>query len=1043
MPLKFRVRGRALKASADGNFDENIYFDQPHGFSSWPVEEQRSNDRPLAVLDDGEIIPSSRLHAQRPQQNKVWKDEAREGSKTNMTFDTSLESSSPSSPFPKMQNSNDNIDKRGKFKFMKFRRKNRKETPKSKSREESRKQKGMALLHDDVDQDSMGGYSPSWGTGEYGSSSEKGLQINFSESPLQSADNTNHGFVESSPVSVNNDGFFTDAALDFQSAFDQSTKFSPLKSNAHFDSFEAADDWDLLKGSFDSFNGGKEQTFQEKHAQNFEEGTSTSNQFSPSSPEPSEGNNDDSEYIGPIDSDTLEKWKDDDDDDDDDDAKVLHHVPAVKRDISQLWILHTPDRNGHNQDDSTKKIDMSIEPYEMNYDGTTPIDVDTLEPWTPKQHVKPITTEPVLGEEPNDSNDLSRHPHNEECIQNDLRPPLNIQGGTAALTLGMLAQISGLVDYDVNNNDQYWRAATDHDDNLNEEDAAAEIANASKKTIEEHEQAGPNVSASAFHSPSPEKIKSHDVPPSASGVENEYAYEIDNISSFSSFQSNSPFKTNLSGIHNQSSHHFPHEEASGDLTPSRDLEDGPKNGYYDEGFVEAEQEMTQILSQFHLDESNNIASDQKEENDDNYVSNVRNFWKQKDKQTPSKQYISPTNEFHNLQSVEWPSPSADSPIGQGQEVLKDDIFSRNKTTKPLDVPISVTAKPSGEMSFATELSSLCEQSFDLTEDGFQVPKREAAKDVYRATKTSNSSYSSKGFFWRSHPDGPTSTCNNEDKTQKHHNDPKVDKVGKKTSAVDLYLKRVKTKRNDVLDDPQHRTTTPNPEKSSGRVIQNSSIPNDHSSAPTNQPTKVMSTSNEQSVTTHDTNQGQNKHLPDKSTIGKKHTQDKGNNISPSIQWKKAIEAKIISTSERIKAARHQTTSPTFNASTKNHTTQTIPKRAPSPFQANKNSFLNKWQAQATMTTTSLSSSNHVQEQQQQQQQDDSKSWNGIPILIEKNAVDDDAISGCSSSIADRIKHFESKSQNSKQETTGRSTPLNSFSLSKLRTMTNNVGGLWS
>jgi hypothetical protein len=415
-----------------------------------------------------------------------------------------------------------------------------------------------------------------------------------------------------------------------------------------------------------------------------------------------------------------------------------------------------------------------------------------------------------------------------------------------------------------------------------------------------------------------------------------------------------------------------------------------------------------------------------------------------------KQNISTPNEFHNLQSVEWPSPSADSHIGQSQEVFKDDIFSRNKTTKPLDVPSSVTAKPSGEMSFATELSSLCEQSFDLTEDGFQVPKREAAKDVYRATKTSNSSYSSKGFFWRSHPDGPTSTSNNEDKTKKHHNDPKVDKVGKKTTAVDLYLKRVKTKRNDVLDEtskaPQHRTTSSNPEKSSGRVIQNSSIPNDHSSAPRNQPTKVMSTSNEQHVTTHDTNQGQNKHLPDKNTIGKKHTQDKGNNISPSIQWKKAIEAKIISTSERIKAVRHQTTSQTFNASTKTHTTQTIPKRAPSPFQANKNSFLNKWQAQATMTTASLSSSNHVQkqqQQQQQQQQDDSKSWNGIPILIEKNAVDDDAISGCSSSIADRIKHFESKSQSSKPEITGRSTPLNSFSLSKLRTMTNNVGGLWS
>mmetsp|Transcript_4016 Transcript_4016/g.7712 ORF Transcript_4016/g.7712 Transcript_4016/m.7712 type:complete len:1043 (-) Transcript_4016:861-3989(-) len=1042
MPLKFRSRSRALKASADGNFDEHIYFDQPNGFSSLQVEES-PNVSPTSL--GGKVDSSSRLHTPGPLKNKLFNDEGRGGPKpNNLTFDTSLESSSPYSPFamktPNDRTHNDRVGKRGKFNFMKLRRKNgRKETLNLMHREESPKQKGMRLLQDDVDQDldnenlfrNQSGtclneeHDPSWVATDYGSS-EKGLQINFSASPMQTNGITSNSFVESSPFSVDDDGFFTNAALDFQNAFDRSTKFSPIKSNAKFDSFEAANDWDLSRGSFDSSSGeAREEAVQQKHSQSFDEDVMSppSSSLSPSRHEPNESANDDSKYIGPIDSDTLEKWESADDA-----GKVLQHVPTVKRNISQLWSLQTPDRNVRNQGESTREdIKLSVDSDGLNDIATTPIDVDTLEPWTPtSHHVKPITTEPLFKDEASVADDHSQY-QNGNHIQNEEQPSLKVE--TAPLTLGMLAQISGLVDYiDTNNIGQYGQAATDHDDTHDDEEYATEIADATKKTLEEHEKAGLNPIASEFHITTSPK------------VENEYGYEIDNISSFSSFQSNSPFKTNLSGIHNQSTHHFDNDVPD-DFTPPKDLTDGLDHGFNDNELIEAEQEMSQILAKFNIDESKNMKSDQKEESNDNYVSNVRIFWNQKDTR-------SPTNKFKITHFVEWPSPSTtDSGLTQDQETLNDEFFSRNKTTKSVNVPTRVTAKPNTEMSFATELSSLCEQSYDLTEDGFQVPKRAAAKDVYRATQTSNPSHSSKGFFWRSHPDGPSSVSNSESNKNNHRIDPKADEPEIKTTAVDMYLKRVKSKRNDPLFEPgkarDRVSTSPELKNLSGKV-RNSSFRNVHAPKPKDQPTGVVETKNKQSInkTSNPNPSQESKHRPETIIIEKNNVQEKSNKTSsPSMEWKKVIETKIKSTSEKIKAARHQAKSPTFEATNnQSKTIQTSSKRAPSPFQANKNSFLNKWQAQSTSTTTmpSSTSSNHLV-----QQKDDISTRNGIPFVIEKRSVDDDAISGCSSSIADRIKHFESKSQSNKPEISGRSTPLNSFSLSKLRSMTNNVGGLWS
>jgi hypothetical protein len=75
--------------------------------------------------------------------------------------------------------------------------------------------------------------------------------------------------------------------------------------------------------------------------------------------------------------------------------------------------------------------------------------------------------------------------------------------------------------------------------------------------------------------------------------------------------------------------------------------------------------------------------------------------------------------------------------------------------------------------------------------------------------------------------------------------------------------------------------------------------------------------------------------------------------------------------------------------------------------------------------------------------------NDIPPFIEKKPMNDDAISGCSNSIADRISAFERISQRSKQSNwmNGSSSlkdkmPLNSYTLSKLENIGKNVSGLW-
>jgi len=86
-----------------------------------------------------------------------------------------------------------------------------------------------------------------------------------------------------------------------------------------------------------------------------------------------------------------------------------------------------------------------------------------------------------------------------------------------------------------------------------------------------------------------------------------------------------------------------------------------------------------------------------------------------------------------------------------------------------------------------------------------------------------------------------------------------------------------------------------------------------------------------------------------------------------------------------------------------------------------------------------------------------KKPNGIPSFIEQKPMSDDAISGCSNSIADKILAFESISKRSKPERwTNASSPssssprlaknpmpLNSSTLSKLKTMGKNMGGLWN
>jgi len=174
-----------------------------------------------------------------------------------------------------------------------------------------------------------------------------------------------------------------------------------------------------------------------------------------------------------------------------------------------------------------------------------------------------------------------------------------------------------------------------------------------------------------------------------------------------------------------------------------------------------------------------------------------------------------------------------------------------------------------------------------------------------------------------------------------------------------------------------------------------------------------------------------------------------------MEWRKAIEARIKSTSEKVKAAANNAKSPSVRDPGSNEVNPPPPPPPPppnpasftpnptstskysnyrpkSPFQANRNSFLSR-RNDPTAASATLSGNNS------------NIAHGGIPRTIEKKPLDDDAISGCSSSIADRIKAFENtgSDSHSKPRMFGRSAPLNSYALSRLRNVTSNVGGLWS
>ena len=861
------------------------------------------------------------------------------------------------------------------------------------------------------------------------------------------------------------------------------------------------------------------------------------------------------EPMGPIDVDTQQEW-------DPNDRTAVASAPVDM--ILQEWDTNSLEFQSGKQEQV---------PVTSTRTGTNPIDIDTGEPWTPEkddsmwedsninaQFEKDEGEDSIQNSEvefeddtSHDDAEMQMQQETDDRMQNNNLDEMDAQsfdegefeethnipvtpsastfaptpvtpqaptkkGAPASLTLGVLAQISGLVDFNESNTDRYGRTFVEkeeeEEDDVSEGDDA--VSKASRPFLNENENSipfgnsgGHLVQVVNFH----EDGKTMEVlnpglhseialpfKPDASKIEKVNSviqedalgvlYEGQFVAESTHVVPSSPFDINVSKIHNHSHHHldqvdFDVEEEgdiSGNLAAPRVLEDVfDFAGSDGEDTVEAELEMEQLVSQVEgawnkaeeplpsskKEHSNGNSHNGPEE--DHNVSNLKEFWKQKQhKMTSIKTDPVSTQKVREVE-VDWPDAPVSSPLeAKEASAFGDDFFSRTEKKKKKqewDVPTSVTTTPQIDPSFATEMSSMCD-SYDLTEDGFQVPKRKSAKEAYRANANASKSFgtseSAKGFFWRSHPEGGVSKVEVKARRRSSSSKQKMKNDGKETieqkDSIDPseyvdFPKTILSRRSRDEEDPlpTARTSTKQASKYSSKMKPGSiervkSMPKQESRTPF--------AWDKDSLKLRKVNLSRSKST--ENTQGK----DKGK----SMEWRKTIEAKIKSTSEKVKAAANNAKSgsvshPTSTMSSTRSTeakpppaptpTNTTPnttttsksssqfgayRRSQSPFQANRNSFLSRRKDPPPPPAASPGTgtgSNIV--------------YGGIPRTIEKKPLDDDAISGCSSSMADRIKAFETNrgDAHSKPSMFSRSAPLNSYALSKLRNVTSNVGGLWS
>ena len=862
---------------------------------------------------------------------------------------------------------------------------------------------------------------------------------------------------------------------------------------------------------------------------------------------------------GPIDSDTLEAWNPNE--------QNLHVFTATRThpangnhnharapvpqntnaDTLRNWLSNTNTmefQSSHNQP-------MPVDEERI----TTPIDIDTGEPWAPTggmlwtnppatmKHVN-NNYEPDLSLDDNteiqkenpyhqDPDEMDDESFDEEDFAETHEIPIPVTPSASAsafvtppaptkmkveregLTLGVLAQISGLVDFTETNSDKYgntYEYDGKDDDSLEHEEA---MSKASRKVLEVDETSSPaegcdhSMSVVSFHedgktlkvlnaelldeiiSPFEADLSEIEKTNTSTVIQEDGLHEgIEKDSTPPDVKSeliceDSPFHSNVSNIHNQSHHHI-------DQTPTNDLEMGNKldrSGNIaapraleevfrtvdsdDMDTVQAEHEMERILKQVKAPpapskvEHSEAPSEPIQNIETSNISYIKEFWKQKQKQhkvTTLK--TDPVSVRAERQvNVDWPDAPASTPLKAKEQSVVDELPSRNKRTttkKDWDVPTSVTTTMEG--SFATEMSSMCEGSYDLTEDGFQVPKRKSAKEVYRANKVQSSADSAKGFFWRSHPEGPGGISRVEVKARKRSSSAKQRVKKNRTNETNPSKSEVEgdkenSEPSEYINFPKTILSRASRDEEEAPPISKIPIVKYSDRLKPNTLDRVKSmpkkdTSNSFAWDKHnlklrkiDLSRSKSVGAPQgKATVGS----------SPTMEWKKAIEAKIKSTSEKVKAAANNATSGPATQSDGDKKPPPNPKssisksrpsnqfhanrRSQSPFQANRNSFLSRRQdIPAPPETANPNPDNTIMHA-------------GIPRTIEKKPLDEDAISGCSSSIADRIKAFEKKNTHepvhisgvdSKPSMFSRSAPLNSYALSKLRNVTTNVGGLWS
>uniref|UniRef100_A0A7S3QAM1 Uncharacterized protein n=1 Tax=Chaetoceros debilis TaxID=122233 RepID=A0A7S3QAM1_9STRA len=750
----------------------------------------------------------------------------------------------------------------------------------------------------------------------------------------------------------------------------------------------------------------------------------------------------------------------------------------------------------------------------LPFNDGAPIDVDTMKPWRPTRDVQwnsesgansDITddnmqvgqvTPNLVPEYPSDHDGLKglkdSNVHAAETPNNESIDALYEQvdvgnlsetGATSdvsksKLTLGIMAQISGLIDYSVdeddNDEDQYGNT---YSHEVDETYSESEVEAAARQAVEEHERSSvvempsTNVSVSLNDESQGLNINVH---PEFVGTSPLSPFNAD-LSGIENDDS-PPFQANLSHIQNQSgdlnlevdSPIVDHKE----LVSSRgfDAVGGSKNvqltheGNFDTQFHSRKDMTGQGLpTNVHI----NIETEELSGFFDNEVlpefsapkktiSSIKKFWKHKQHDMTVKTDPASTMKSRGI-DVEWPNaPTNTSGQVKNRSDFDDNFFENRQQGRNWNVPsnISAQAPPDSSISFATEMSSLCDDSFAITTDGF--PSKNGTQ---KGSRSIGPTSSAKGFFWRSHPSGEGFSPA-EIKTRKRSPYSQKKSLCEKDTAksVDRVIYPVPSSEyehfaiigSDKASQAPSRASAPEntrikkTKKADSKARMSSPVPSWEKVVQLKKSvSEIGSTANVAKI---------------RRSVNEISNTCRETYNNPQ-DWRKVLQnhTKSPRTIEEIPEEEYEerleNSQPKKSDTDKNTIEPKKEKlRTKSPFltEVGRRQEILIAKAGSLMAKTSVSKGKKIHENFEMGEKSKNVIIQDIPRTIEKKPLDDDAISVCSSSIADRIKAFE-KISGTKNATRGkpsiftRPEKLNSFSLSKLRNVTNNVGvgGLWS